>query len=245
MTYALKNRKYVSASLAVLLSAVASAAHAQSPFYVTAAVGKAEYDFDFASQAQALGVTNQLGVNNISIRKDSDTGFKLGVGYQFTPWLAVEADFVNLGKPATAYTLCCIGTFTRQGEYKIDGFNIAVVGSHAFNDQWSAYGKVGMFRSNLEYSESGTNQSAFNPPPPGFSTTHSLSLSDEKSTELSYGLGVDFKFNSNLSVRLGWDRFTKIGSRIEKSAIPASPEPTKAGQFDNIDLYSIGLVARF
>jgi opacity protein-like surface antigen len=245
MTYALKNRKYVAASLAVLLGAGFSVAHAQqSPFYVTAAVGKAEYDFDFASQVQALGVTGQLGIRDVSIRKDSDTGFKVGLGYQFLPWLGVEADFVNLGKPATAYTQFGVGTFTRQGEYKIDGFNLSVVGTHAFNDQWSAYGKVGMFRSKLEYSESGTNQSAFNPPPPSFTPTHSLSLSDEKSTELSYGLGVDFKFNNNLSMRLGWDRFTKIGSRIAKDPDPVA-FPNKGGQFDNIDLYSIGLVARF
>ena len=225
------------ASLGVLcaLFAAGAAQAQQSPFYVGAAVGGSRLDFDFRSQIQTIS-NGSLPVTRANLGDKQDTGFKLTAGYQALPWLAVELDYVNLGEFGTDYELNGFGRFTRQGRYEVDGWNIAAVFANPINDRFTVFGKVGAFHSTYKYSESGENFPAFTPSP--IPPIHAFQAPDLKATDLSYGLGLDYALNKQASVRLAWDRYTRIGNSIAN-------DENRNGKFDNIDLVTVGVVWRF
>lgn len=207
----------------------------QSPFYIGAAAGTAKYDFDFTSQVRNLS-TSGLPVTRASVTDDSDAGYKLTLGYQITPHIAFELDYVNLGKARTSYEFNGLGRYTREGTYKINGINFSGVFSQPVTEQFSLLGRLGLFYSKYQYSETGENFPAFMPSPEP--PIHSFTAPDLKRNKLSYGLGADYQWNSVTKVRLGWDRYTKIGNTMNNSE-------TENGKFDNIDLFSLGVLVRF
>jgi OOP family OmpA-OmpF porin len=207
----------------------------QGPFYIGAGIGTAQYDFDFAGQIKALS-TGSLPVTHASVKSDSDTGYKLTLGYQIMPQGAIELDYVNLGKISTSYEGNGLGRYTREGTYKVSGLNLSGVFSQPINEQFSVLGRLGVFYSKYQYSETGANYPAFipSPEPPVVSFT----APDLKRAKLSYGLGMDYKMNPATSLRLGWDRYTEIGNPIDNTE-------TGNGKFDNIDLFSLSVLLRF
>lgn len=207
----------------------------QSPFYIGASIGTAQYDFNFTDQVRALS-TGGLPVTSASLHKDTDTGYKLTLGYQVVPQAAIELDYVNLGKASTSYEFNGLGRYTREGIYKISGLNLSGVFSQPINEQFSVFGRLGVLYSKYQYSETGANFPAFNPStdPP----LHSFTAPDLKRSKLSYGLGADYRLNPMTSLRLGWDRYTDIGN-------PMADTETANGKFDNIDLYSLSVLLRF
>ncbi len=228
--------RFTQLALALGLTAVAGAAQAQqTPFYVGASIGSSQLDFDFTSQVRTLS-TGFLPVTRASLTDKKDTGYKLTAGYQALPWLAIELDYVQLGEFANSYEFNGLGRFTRQGRYELDGVNLSAVFSHAIDDKFSVHGRVGAFRSNYKYSETGENFPAFQPStePP----IHRFVAPDLKGTELSFGLGGRYKLNANISVKLEWDRYTRIGNPVDNNE-------TSNGKFDNVDLITVGLMYRF
>lgn len=228
--------KKLTAAAAFTAFTLSGSAYAQqSPFYIGASVGSAQYDFNFREQVRAL-YTGVIPISRASFRKDSDSAYKLTLGYQLLPQVALELDYVDLGKPGTSYEFEGLGRFTREGNYKISGVNLSGVFSQPLNEQFSVFGRVGLFYSKYQYSESGENFPAFTPStlPP----LHSFTAPDLKRSKLSYGLGGEYKISSALALRLGWDRYTEIGN-------PIADNETSNGKFDNIDLYSLSVLLRF
>jgi OmpA-OmpF porin, OOP family len=80
----------------------------------------------------------------------SDFGLKLHGGYSFTPNLAIEAGYADLGR-----------FHSGAGSVKADGWFLDGVGTLPVYDKLSVLGRVGVFngrqRSSLQGSDSGTN----------------------------------------------------------------------------------------
>jgi opacity protein-like surface antigen len=145
--------------------AAAGAAHAQqTPFYVGASAGASRLDFDFTGQVRTLS-TGILPVTRASLTDKEGSAYKLTLGYQIQPWLGVELDYVDLGEFSNSYEFNGLGRYTRQGRYELDGVNLSAVFTHRIDDRFSVHGRVGAFRSNYKYSETGENFPAFQPSP--------------------------------------------------------------------------------
>lgn len=216
--------------------ALAGAAEAQqTPFYVGASAGASRLDFDFTGQVRTLS-TGILPVTRASLTDKEGNAYKLTLGYQALSWLAVELDYVDLGKFANSYEFSGLGRYTRQGRYELDGVNVSAVMTHKIDDRFSLHGRVGAFRSNYRYSETGENFPAFQPStePP----IHRFVAPDLKDTSFSFGFGGQYKVNANLGVRLEWDRYARIGNPVDNNE-------NSNGKFDNVDLFTVGLVWRF
>jgi opacity protein-like surface antigen len=227
-------RKLAAAAVFVSISLAGSAYAQQSPFYIGVAGGTTHYDFNFAQQATILSNSFQPLVR--ATLDDTDKGYKLTLGYQVVPQFAVELDYVDLGKAKTSYELNGFGRFTREGTYKISGVNLAGVFSQPIGERFSILGRLGVLYSKYQYSETGLNFPAFDPSP--VPPIHSFTALDLKRSNLSYGVGLDYKLNPATALRLGWDRYTDIGNRMGLTE-------TENGRFDNIDLYSLGVMFRF
>lgn len=154
-----------------------------------------------------------IGTDNI------DRGYKLFGGYQFNEHFALEGGYFNLGEFDFTSNVLPQGAGTFSGNVKVKGINIDAVGFLPITDRLSAFGRVG-----LNYAE---NNSEFSGT--GFVVPQKSHTSDRDSNP-KFGVGLQYAFTENLSMRLEAERYriNDIGNHKAQ-----------------IDLISAGLVYRF
>lgn len=74
----------------------------------------------------------KTSIDNVTLTKDSSTGWGIFGGYNFNPNFAVELEYINLGKPEVA-----------PDSFETDGFSAAAVGTWPVGEQFSIFGKLG------------------------------------------------------------------------------------------------------
>jgi len=123
---------------AALATLVASPAFAQSYQYnpnegpyVGAGLGYSKLDNDTLDWLGDVGASTD----------DSDTGYKLFVGYQFNPNFAVEAGYVDFGDFEASGA---DGTDSARLKLGVEGFTAALVGKLPIQNGFSVFGKLGM-----------------------------------------------------------------------------------------------------
>ena len=153
-------------AVAALVAAGSMAAHA-ADFYVGGSVGTSKAHYEDVPSGFTLD--------------DTDTGFKLYGGAQFTPNFSLEGGYVDLGKA----TLSTSGV---TGSQSGTGFFLDAVGEFPLSKGFSLFGKLGVFH--------------------GESKIEALGLSDKDSgTDVKFGFGGSYAINKNLSVRAEIERF--------------------------------------
>lgn len=147
---------------------------------------------------------------------DTDSGWKLFVGNQFSPNAAVEFGYLDLGEAKIGGTDSFLGSVSLDAESK--GFNVALLGFLPVGQAVNLMGKVGLFRWDVDLSASS-------------SSLGSGSVS-ESGIDLMFGFGASFDIGNTTAIRIEWERFTDVGDENE------------TGQSD-VDLLSASLVFRF
>jgi opacity protein-like surface antigen len=120
------------AVLAALSLAFAAGAQAQENaqgFYAGAGVGTFKLDIDDPDDV----------VTTIEKYSSDDTAWKAFVGYRFSPYVAVEGAYVNLGSPDDT-----IAPDTKL-TVETDGFAPYVVGTLPIGDTFEAFAKAGYY----------------------------------------------------------------------------------------------------
>lgn len=145
------------------------------------------------------------GIPNPSV-DDTDTGFRLGGGYMFHKNFGAEIAYVDLGKAT-------VSSGGATAEAKASGEVLAVVGVLPLGQQFSLLARVGFINATVKLSGPGG----------------SVDSTDVKST---YGIGAAFNFNPQLGVRVGFDRYSKLG------------DSNTTGESD-VDMISLGVVYKF
>jgi OOP family OmpA-OmpF porin len=120
---------------------------------------------------------------------DSDTATKVFGGYQFNRNFAVEVGYTDLGKGSASQT--GVGSASLEAS----GFEILAVGIAPLNPQWSLYGKLGIFSSEVDLKVS-----------PGLGTNES-----ESGTDLTYGFGVGWNITKNFTLRAEYQVYSDLG----------------------------------
>jgi OOP family OmpA-OmpF porin len=146
---------------------------------------------------------------NVSV-DDKDKGWKIFSGYQFTPNLAVEASYVDLGEinsefnatilPDTLQTL--LGDAADIHPYMATGFTVAALISVDISQSGSVFGKVGLFNWDAEgnVEETASGQSV---------------KFDDSGNDLVYGLGVKFDMNRQWSLLAEWEMYNADRNDIQ------------------------------
>jgi OOP family OmpA-OmpF porin len=185
-------------------------------WYIGGNLGQTRADIDEDRIAASL---LQSGFYNTLVKDDSaaDHGYKLFGGYQFNRYVAVEGGYFDLGQFGFTSTTQPTGTF--NGNIKLRGVNLDLVGFVPFTEKLSAFGRLGVNYAEAKDKFSGT----------GF--VHVLSpTAKERDTNLKVGAGLQYAFNDNLAMRLEAERY-RIGDAV--------------GHKGDVDLLSVGLVYRF
>ncbi|MBL8483330.1 MAG: outer membrane beta-barrel protein [Rhodocyclaceae bacterium] len=198
------------------IAALSVAAAQAGDFYVLGAAGRSTLDLD-KSRIDAELVN--AGAANLSSSGDKhDTGYKLQLGYQFSPYLAVEGGYIDLGR--ADYTARFTGG-NLDAHVKAQGWNIEAVGIWPINDQFNLFAKLGAIvaRVKVDGNVSGGGIT--------------LQAADKVTrTRPTWGIGAGYAFNKNLALRLEYEWFDKLG------------DTERTTQFD-ARLISLGLAYKF
>ena len=200
-------------ALALLGSTTALSQEVLGP-YVGANVGRTRADFDTPATLGAFvgpgfGVTSSFG-------DDRDTGYKLYGGYRLNRNFAVEAGYFDLGR--FDYTLNTRPPGSLNGNLRVRGLNLDLVGILPVGERFSVFGRVG-----AAYAQSRTGFSSFGAVPVAGSR-------DEKNTNLKVGVGLQYAFTDRLAVRAELERY-RIKDEVRNRG--------------HIDMASVGLVYQF
>jgi OmpA-OmpF porin, OOP family len=200
-------------ALAALSSPLAIAQDAG--WYGGANVGRSLATIDDARITSGL-LSNSLATSSIADR-DRSHGFKIFGGYQINPNFSIEGGYFDLGK--FGYTATTVPAGTLNGDIKVKGLNLDLVGTVPVTDKFSAFGRAG-----LNYAQAKDS----------FTSTGAVRVTNanpsKSGTNYKFGLGVQYAINDALAVRGEAERY-----RVNDAV----------GNKGHIDLLSVGLIYRF
>lgn len=159
-------------------------ATASAQGYFGGSLGASDFDDDIAS-----GLITSGSVDG------SDTGLKLFGGWRFGPHVGAELAFLSLG--SARYGGEFFGTPVTGGKIDLWGYNVAAVLSFPVGQRAAIFGKLGLFLWESEVGDV-TGGVAFSETVRGWDSG-------------SFGIGVEWSFARNLSLRAEWEQFP-VGS---------------------------------
>lgn len=117
---------------------------------------------------------------------DSDSAWRILGGYRFNRNLAAELGYINFGE----------FVFGDGGANSVSveatGFELVAVGMWPVSNEFSVYGKIGLFRWDTDATGTGV---------------FAGSVSDS-GTDLTFGAGVQYDFTKQFGVRGEWQRYS-------------------------------------
>jgi len=202
-------------------------AHELPPIYVGVNIGQSKTK----SNDAAIDLNSGLAANGFTVTsnttKDTDTAYRLFVGYQVSDYFALEAGYVNFGKFNLSANTLPAGS--AGADIKASGWTFDALGILPVGNNFSLLGQLGATRSEVRENISSSGAVVFIP-------GTALNLTATK-TSYDFGFGVEYHipvpgFNKMVGIRGEWQRYAKLGDK------------NTTGEGD-IDLLSIGAVFRF
>jgi len=173
----------VKAMLAIILpaallaiSAPAVAQQSDAGWYMGGSYGMTSFDIDTA------------GIISPSL-DDSDSGFKIFGGFQFSRNWGMEFGYVDFGKAGIGGSILGI-PFT--GDVGVTAFTFAGTGTLPLSENFALLGKVGLANWDAKVN---------------VSTGIGAGSASESGTDMFYGIGARYSFNKNLSVQVEFEQF--------------------------------------
>ncbi|HJS15085.1 MAG TPA: OmpA family protein [Rheinheimera sp.] len=208
------------AAAAPLVVSVSAQAQDQSGYdtegwFVGANIGKSSANID-GERIQSSLENNGFDVTSIDEDK-RDQGYKLYAGYQFSPYIALEGGYFDLGD--FKFMANTLPQTDFSGRTELQGWNLDLVGTLPLTERFSAFARVGVTQNKSETRFSSNaliNTAGYN--------------DDDSYTKHKYGLGVQYQLSPAFTLRLEAERY-RMDDLI--------------GNNGDIDLYSLGIVYRF
>jgi OOP family OmpA-OmpF porin len=207
-----------------VLCAVLGAALAPCSYAFAQDATKGFYAGLSIGQSKFPGACDSSSGVTLSNCKDTDTAWKIFGGYQFNPYLAVELGYNDFGRISSDATVSMAGsTFAGNAKIEATAFELTGVGSLPLGQQFSLYGKLGVY-----YAETKSSANVTRTTPPFASGSSSAS---DNNSNLTFGFGARYDLTKNIGLRAEWQRFSKVGG-----------DSTGKG---DIDVLAIGGLYRF
>ena len=163
------------------------------------------------------GLINRGFSSSTIVDDDRSTGYKIFGGYQLNKNFAIEGGYFDLGR--FGYTATTVPAGTLNGNIKLRGLNLDLVGIVPLTEKFSAFGRAGLNYAQARDSFSGTGAvRVANPDPRKNDTNYKL------------GLGLQYALTESVALRAEAERY-----RVNDAV----------GNRGHVDLVSVGLVYRF
>ena len=217
-----------------ILAGLALPAAAQTRWYGGLYVGESRTSSDLVRTRES---TVTLASDFQTDFDSRDLAYKATVGFRILPWLALEADYTDLGKhslltnfmggdapaPASIYL-----------ERRVRGFGLDAVASFPIARQWKGYGRVGAFEARLDARQALGGNVVFT----GGDPNQRERSASQSETVLRWGLGTQFEITDCTWLRVEWTRHEKIGKAFRVGGTGTTGEA-------DTDAVLVGLLYRF
>ncbi|HXM83844.1 MAG TPA: outer membrane beta-barrel protein [Burkholderiales bacterium] len=140
---------------------------------------------------------------------DKDTAWKILGGYQVNRNFAAELGYTDLGKVKASGP-------GGSAEIKSNAWDLTAIGAFPLANQFSIFGRLGFYRAETKLSGAGSGK--------------------KDTTDLTYGLGVQYDFARNFGVRGEWQRYRAIKARNDATGIEGKSD---------VDVLGVSLIYRF
>lgn len=210
-------KKTICTITALLTTFFTGTVHAQSPWYAGVAAGQSTGTN--ISEGEVNDLLRARGYNNAATSADKkDNTYRLAIGYQLNPNVAVEAMYADIGQFGTRST---VTGGSVNADYKASGYGIDLVLAAPVAQDFSLFVRAGVLRAKTEASfrSSGAVVLTFNQ---GSSTT----------TGNHFGAGMQYELSRNVALRFEAERFSKLGDDSTGGELKA-------------DAYLVGAIVRF
>ncbi|MCU0255506.1 MAG: outer membrane beta-barrel protein [Vicinamibacterales bacterium] len=200
------NRIFALTGLALLVAAPANAV--DRGFYAGLDVGQHSYDLDANDLGRQVdGALGDVGLTLSNATSDtSEDGFTYGVlvGYQFLPYLAVEAAYVDLGdaefkRNGTVSDGVTSGDLRARLNTESSGPSLSALGILPFLKGWEAHARAGVYF--------GSNDATASLAIDGVEDSASDSTN---STEFVWGAGIGYT-RGKYTCRLDYQQYVDVG----------------------------------
>lgn len=196
-------------------------------WYLGAGYGQSEADIDKAEINRLLTVSGYTSPSTTA--DETDTGWKLFGGYQFTRNWGVELAYVDLGKFSTNSRGTSGGsTDVFRGEGSAKGWSVAGIGTAMVSDSFGVFGKLGAFRWDFDMKCSVATNAT------GTAACIAPANRSASGTDLTYGLGLKYNLTKQTSLRVEWEQFKDVGSKFNATGTSGTSQA-------DISLISIGI----
>lgn len=193
----------------------AVAQQSSSYYYVGGGIDQARAEINDERVTRPLFGTG-LTATNIN-RDNHDTAYKVFGGYQFNQNFALEGGYFNLGKFGFSALTSPTGTF--NGQVKIQGFNLDLVGTLPLTERFSVFARAGAQAAKTGDTYGGSTViNGFHPSP------------SKREVNYKAGAGVQFEVNPSFLVRAEAERYRLTDT---------------VGRKGNADMISLSLVFPF
>jgi OOP family OmpA-OmpF porin len=193
--------RLLSAAALGSLAGAGAVAQDNGYYYGGLSVGQSQANIDDERiRAGLLGAG--LGTTSLSLN-ERGTAFKLFGGYQFNRYFALEGGYFDLGR--FGYTATTFPTGTLDGQIKLRGFNLDLVGTLPISERLSVIGRVGAQIAKASDSFNGTG------------AVHVPNRNPSKrETNYKVGLGLQYEVTPSFLIRGEAERYRvndAIGNR--------------------------------
>lgn len=150
-------------------------------FFIGASIGQTDVDEEIVNQQVIDAGGNVDG---------EDTAWKIYGGYMFNRHFGVEVSYIDAGE--VSYSGTFAGLPVTGGKVELSAWNVSALGVLPISEQFSIFGKVGLFKWEAQYSD----------------TTGGIPFSaDDDGTDASFGVGLAWNFTRNLALRAEYEFF--------------------------------------
>ncbi len=205
------------AGLGSLMTIAAAPAWAQEGgyFYGGASLGQSRAKID---EERITATLLGAGLTTTSMTLDEqNTAYKLFGGYQFNRNFALEGGYFNLGK--FGFSSTTVPTGALNGQIKVQGLNLDLVGTLPLTGGLSAIGRVGAQYADARDTFSGSGAvNVLNPSP------------SKRAANYKFGAGLQYEITPSFLVRAEAERY-----RINDAV----------GNHGDVNLFSVSLVIPF
>ena len=146
-----------------------------------------------AKARSACDATGLPAGSTINSCDETDTGWKVYGGYQWTPNWGFELGYFDFGKATASATILGVPA-TAHAE--ATGWQLVATGTLPITPQFDLFAKLGIHNSKVDVRAS----------VPGVNVSASGS-----STDLAWGLGAKWNYTRNVSMRIEYERFNDVG----------------------------------
>lgn len=213
-------KKILSIVTAVLAVSVAGIAHAQTaPWYGGVSLGQAKSNVDAGEVNDYL---RTVGFGSPTTSGDNkDQVYRFLIGYRFSPVVAVEGFYADLGSYNTRSNVLTPFVGSVSADYKAKGYGVDVVLSAPVTKEFSVYGRLGVIQAKTEATFASSGSVAL-----------LLNSGSKNKTGQHFGVGLQYDLNPAVALRAEVETFRKLG------------DDSTGGEL-KVDVASLGAIFRF